>query len=83
MAPAKTSTLTLRVEPAFKDALRVAAEGEHRSISNMVEGLIRDYCRVHGIRIPDASAASPPMPRRPRRAEDRSAGRRQPEEIVS
>jgi len=58
MAAAKTSTLTLRIEPAFKDALRVAADGEHRSISNMVEVLIRDYCRVHGIQIPDASAAS-------------------------
>lgn len=58
MAAAKTSTLTLRIEPAFKNALRVAAEGEHRSISNMVEVLIRDYCRVHGIRIPDASATS-------------------------
>lgn len=49
MATGKISTLTLRIEPAVKDALRTAAEREHRSIANMVEVLIRDYCGRSGI----------------------------------
>ena len=50
---AKTTTLTFRVEPGLKDALRTAASREHRSIANMVEVLIRDYCGRHGIAIPE------------------------------
>lgn len=53
MASAKTSTLTFRIEPALKEALRAAAEREHRSIANMVEVLIRDWCRRKGIAIPE------------------------------
>jgi len=52
MASAKTTTLTFRIEPELKDALRTAAHREHRSISNMVEVLIRDYCGRHHIAIP-------------------------------
>ena len=51
MATGKTRTLTFRIEPALKEALRTAAEREHRSIANMVEVLIRDYCGRHGIAI--------------------------------
>jgi hypothetical protein len=36
MATGKTSTLTCRIEPALKEALRTAADREHRSIANMV-----------------------------------------------
>jgi len=32
-----------------KEALRAAATREHRSIANMDEVLIRDYCRQNGI----------------------------------
>ena len=53
MASTKTTTLTFRIEPELKDALRVAAHREHRSISNMVEVLIRDYCGRNGIAIPE------------------------------
>jgi hypothetical protein len=52
MATAKTATLTFRIDPALKDALRAAAHREHRSIANMVEVLIRDHCQQHGIAIP-------------------------------
>ena len=49
MATAKTTTLTFRIEPELKEALRPAAEREHRFIANMVEVLIRDYCERKGI----------------------------------
>ena len=44
MAKAESTTLTFRIEPALKDALRAAAEKEHRSIATMVAVMIRDYC---------------------------------------
>lgn len=44
MATAKTTTLTFRIEPELKEALRTAAEREHRSIANMVAVLIMDHC---------------------------------------
>lgn len=53
MPTAKTATLTFRIEPGLKEALRMAAEREHRSIANMVEVLIRDYCRRNGVPIPE------------------------------
>jgi hypothetical protein len=56
MATGKTSTLTFRIEPALKEALRAAAEREHRSIANMVEVLIRDYCGRNDIPIPEQAA---------------------------
>jgi len=51
MATTKTATLTFRIDPGLKEALRTAAQQEHRSIANMVEVLIRDYCRRNGIEI--------------------------------
>jgi hypothetical protein len=56
MAKAKTTTLTFRIEPGLKEALRTAADREHRSIANMVEVLIRDYCGRNGIAIPEQGA---------------------------
>lgn len=52
MATIKTATLTFRVDPGLKEALRIAADQEHRSIANMVQVLIRDYCEQRGIAIP-------------------------------
>ena len=51
MATTKTATLTIRVDPGLKDALRAAAQAEHRSIANMVEVLIRGHCVKSGIAI--------------------------------
>ena len=51
MATTKTTTLTFRIEPSLKEALRTAANREHRSIANMVEVLIRDYCGRNGIAV--------------------------------
>jgi hypothetical protein len=36
MGTGKTTTLTFRIEPCLKEALRAAATREHRSIANMV-----------------------------------------------
>lgn len=51
MATNKTATLTIRVEPDIKEALRLAAQAEHRSIANMIEVLIREHCEKQGIDI--------------------------------
>ncbi len=56
MATAKTTTLTFRIEPGLKEALRTAADREHRSIANMVEVMIRDYCGRVGVTIPEQNA---------------------------
>ena len=58
MATGKTTTLTFRIKPTLKEALRTAAESEHRSIANMVEVLIRDYCNRNDITIQQ----QPPLP---------------------
>jgi hypothetical protein len=56
MATTKTATLTFRIDPGLKEALRAAAVRERRSIANMVEVLIRDYCGRNGITIQEQQA---------------------------
>ena len=56
MATAKTATPTFRIEPGLKDAVRTAADLEHRSIANMIEVMIRDYCGRVGVPIQDEQA---------------------------
>ena len=53
MSPKKTTTLNLRVDPAIKEAIREAANLDHRSIANMIEILIRKHCDEVGISIPE------------------------------
>ncbi|PAU65910.1 hypothetical protein BZL41_04520 [Pseudomonas sp. PIC25] len=57
MAASKTATLTFRIDPGIKEALRAAASLEHRSIANMVEVMIRDYCEQRGIEVPLSAEA--------------------------
>ena len=49
MAPKKTATLNLRIDPSLKEALKTAAEAQHRSVANMIEKLIRDHCEKEDI----------------------------------
>ena len=49
----KVATLNLRIDPALKEALRIAALRDHRSIANLIEVLIRRHCEEHGISIPE------------------------------
>lgn len=55
MAPKKTSTLNLRIDPALKEAARIAALHDHRSVANLIELLIRRHCEAAGIAIPEQS----------------------------
>jgi hypothetical protein len=62
MVATKSTTLTLRIDPDVKEALRTAAGQEHRSLTNMIEVLIRDYCSQHKIEIQGQSLGhSKPM----------------------
>jgi len=53
MAVIKPTTITLRIDPAVKEGLRLLAEKEHRSLTNMVEVMIRDHCKLHNITLPE------------------------------
>ena len=55
MPPKKIATLNLRIDPDLKEAARVAARLEHRSVANLIEILIRRHCNAHGIAIPEQS----------------------------
>ncbi|HEX7130278.1 MAG TPA: hypothetical protein VF217_09460 [Rhodanobacteraceae bacterium] len=52
MPPTKTATLNLRIDPAIKEAARIAALREHRSVANLIELLIRKHCKAARIEIP-------------------------------
>ncbi len=56
MSPSKTATLNLRIDPRIKEAVRIAALREHRSIANLIEVLIRKHCDANGISIPEQHA---------------------------
>ncbi|MEW5790072.1 MAG: DUF1778 domain-containing protein [Pseudomonadota bacterium] len=47
----KTETVNLRLSPRMKELLRTAAEHEHRTLSNMIEALVLDYCESRGITV--------------------------------
>ncbi|MDN3988699.1 hypothetical protein [Zwartia vadi] len=61
----KSETLNLRVSPTFKQALKEAAGHEQRSMVNMLEVLLGDYCDRKGI-VPPGPNATPPAHKRPR-----------------
>ncbi len=51
MAQTKSATLTVRIQPAVKEGLRAMAEKERRSLANMLEVMIREYCERSSIAI--------------------------------
>lgn len=55
----KSATLNLRIDPRVKQAVREAADREHRSVANMVEMLIRRHCDRSGIVIAPQRVTSP------------------------
>ena len=52
----KNETLSIRTSPEIKDLLRLAAERERRSAASMIESLILEYAREHGITHANPSA---------------------------
>ena len=57
MPSTKTATLTFRIDPEIKEALCTAARQERRSIANMIDVMVLDYCRCHDIPVPVVGAA--------------------------
>jgi len=57
MAETKSTTLTVRVRPAVKEGLKVAAEKERRSLANMIEVMIRDYCARAGVALEEKATS--------------------------
>lgn len=53
MPEIKTDTITLRIEPGVKAGLKPIAAQERRSLANMIEVMIRDYCGRSGVSIPE------------------------------
>lgn len=49
MAVTKTEVVSVRVPPDVKAALLAAAEQERRSLASMVEFMVMDYCKTHGV----------------------------------
>lgn len=45
----KSESLTIRLDPAVREVLRLSAERERRSVSNMVEVMILTYGKGLGI----------------------------------
>ena len=47
------TTLTLRISPTIKKGLSQLAEKDHRSLSNRLEAMILDLCKLQDIAIPE------------------------------
>lgn len=60
----KTEVISVRVPPDVKAALVAAAEHERRSVASMVEFMVLDYCRSHGI-VPSRPAKATPVRKAP------------------
>jgi hypothetical protein len=56
MSERKTEVVNLRMSPRVKELLRIAAAHERRTLSNMLEVLIEDYCHAKGLGLADSSA---------------------------
>jgi len=60
----KTEVVSIRVPPDVKAALVAAAEHERRSLATMVEVMVLDYCKTHGIGAAPAPASKPARSRK-------------------
>ena len=66
----KSETLNLRVSPAFKQLLKEAANRDRRSMVNMLEVLLMDYCERNGIVPPSQKGPLANKRTRPHRTAD-------------
>lgn len=51
MTRLKDHTLSIRTSADIKQLLRLAAERERRSVSSMIEILVVDYAKAHGLEL--------------------------------
>ncbi|MEZ1422380.1 hypothetical protein ACF8R6_22660 [Pseudomonas sp. CJQ_7] len=51
MSRLKDETLSIRTSAEIKQLLRMAAEHERRSIASMIEILVVEYARSHGLKV--------------------------------
>ena len=51
MSRLKAETLSIRTSTEIKQLLRLAAERERRSVASMVEILVLEYARHHGLEV--------------------------------
>lgn len=56
MSERKTEVVNLRMSPRVKELLRVAAAHERRTLSNMLEVLIEDFCEAKGLTLDSSEA---------------------------
>ena len=54
MLRTKNKVLTIRTTAEVKTLLKLAAERERHSAASMVEVLVLDYARSHGLAVPDS-----------------------------
>ncbi|MEA3642276.1 MAG: hypothetical protein VBE63_20380 [Lamprobacter sp.] len=50
--------MTFRIDPDVKEALRTAAQLERRSLANMIDVMVLEYCQRHDIHVPSSNAPS-------------------------
>lgn len=62
----KSDTLNLRVSHSFKLALKAAADHDQRSMVNMLEVLVANYCDTHRIAVPVEEQPAVPAPSKSR-----------------
>ncbi len=45
---AKTATVNLRLQPSLKSAAELAAEDDSRTLTSLIEKLLKDYLKAKG-----------------------------------
>jgi uncharacterized protein (DUF1778 family) len=58
MARTKKEILTIRTTTEIKALLKLAAECERRSAASMIEVLVLDYAKAHGLVAPEPGQAA-------------------------
>ncbi len=62
----KTEAINLRMAPSTKELLRLVAQREHRTLSNMLEVLILEHASKTGITLgPTSARGAPPKLAKP------------------
>jgi hypothetical protein len=63
-AKTKTEVATIKLTPECRSAWEAAATRERRSLANMFEVALLEYCSRHGVAVPVIQTPRAPPPRR-------------------